>query len=67
MGAGRVMNGGENVIETAYSKEADMTFILKWTPLETGEMRVEVVGFYYGEPDETATCQYANAGGVAII
>ena len=55
------------MIETAYSKEADMTFILKWTPLETGEMRVEVVGFYYGEPDETATCQYANAGVVAII
>lgn len=38
---------------TVYSEEADMTFILK-----EDESSVEVVGFYYGEPDSKATEEF---------
>ena len=43
-------------IQTAYSKEADMTFILKETTSMDGDpISTEVVGFYYGEPNERDT------------
>ena len=47
-------------IYTVYSEEADMTFIMK--DMCEGEVVVstEVIGFYYGEPDEEAT--EANTG-----
>ena len=38
------------MINTVYSEEADMTFIMK-----EDESSVEVVGFYCGEPDDNAT------------
>lgn len=40
-------------IYTAYSSEADMTFIMEDT-----ERSTKVVGFYYGEPDEEATKKF---------
>ena len=40
-------------IYTAYSQEADITFIM-----EDKGKTTSVVGFYYGEPDESATAQY---------
>lgn len=46
-------------IQTAYSKEADMTFILKETTSADGDpISTEVVGFYYGEPNERDTRNY---------
>ena len=46
-------------IQTAYSKEADMTFILKETTSSDGDpISTEVVGFYYGEPHEWNTRNY---------
>lgn len=46
-------------IQTAYSKEADMTFILKETTSADGDpISTEVVGFYYGEPNEWDTRNY---------
>lgn len=40
-------------IYTAYSSEADITFIMEDT-----EHTSSVVGFYYGEPNEEATKRY---------
>ena len=46
-------------IQTAYSKEADMTFILKEiTSADGNPLSTEVVGFYYGEPNERDTRNY---------
>ena len=44
---------------TAYAPDTDMTFILKDTLDDDGTpYRTEVIGFYYGEPDEDSTRQY---------
>lgn len=40
-------------IYTAYSKEADITFIM-----EDNDKTTRVAGFYYGEPDDKATKIY---------
>ncbi len=40
-------------VYTAYSSEADITFIM-----EDKGKTTSVVGFYYGEPDEEATRNY---------
>lgn len=46
-------------ITTAYSSEADMTFILKETMSADGDpISTEVVGFYYGAPNEFDTRNY---------
>lgn len=46
-------------IYTAYAEDNDMTFILKDTLDNDGTpYRTEVIGFYYGEPDEDNTRQY---------
>lgn len=43
----------EAEVYTAYSHEADITFIM-----EDKGKTTKVVGFYYGEPDEELTRQY---------
>ena len=45
-------------IESYYSREADITFIMKETSNEEGPVSTEVVGFYFGEPDEESTQRY---------
>ena len=46
-------------IYTAYAEDNDMTFILKDTLNDDGTpYRTEVIGFYYGEPDEDNTRQF---------
>lgn len=40
-------------IRTAYAEADDMTFIIKETETST-----EVIGFYWGEPDEEATKKF---------
>ena len=45
--------GQKTEIFTAYSQEADITFILK-----DGRKSTSVVGFYYGEPDDEATRKF---------
>ena len=46
-------------IYTAYAEDNDMTFILKDTLNDDGTpYRTEVIGFYYGEPDEENTRQF---------
>lgn len=45
-------------IEAYYSREADITFIMKETSNEEGPVSTEVVGFYYGEPDEDSTHRF---------
>lgn len=47
-------------IETAYSDDRDMTFILKDTRNEDGVLlSTEVIGFYFGRPDEKLTEKYS--------
>lgn len=57
----------EEHIETAYSSEADITFIIKYTTLGNDNVRMEIIGFYFGEPDENATQIFKDKGLVAII
>ena len=46
-------------IQTAYSPETDITFILKEiTSVEGDLISTEVVGFYYGAPNEQDTRDY---------
>ena len=46
-------------IYTAYAEYNDMTFILRDTLNDDGTpYRTEVIGFYYGEPDEENTRQF---------
>lgn len=47
------------MIYTVYSKADDMTFIMEETEFEA-TTKVEVKGFYYGEPCEKATKLYYN-------
>lgn len=48
-------------LETAYAADSDMTFIIENTYDEDDEiLKIEVVGFYFGEPDEEATKMYAD-------
>jgi hypothetical protein len=43
-------------IRAVYHPNEDMTFILKETTSAEGDpISTEVVGFYYGEPDEEST------------
>ena len=45
-----------NEIYTAYAPHNDITFIMKDTHDENGEpLTTEVVGWYYGEPNENNT------------
>ena len=44
-------------IKTIYAKENDMTFIMKVCDDQDVETH-EVIGFYFGEPNEEATCKY---------
>lgn len=47
---------------TAYAERDDMTFILKETQDGNGNpVSTEVVGFYYGTPDEDDTARYIGA------
>ena len=48
-------NTEKGKITTAYCKKDDLTFILKETPTS-----MEVVGFYFGEPNEQCTKQYTG-------
>lgn len=43
-------------IYTVYSQEHDMTFIMK----EDADNFVSVIGFYFGEPTEENTKEYAG-------
>lgn len=45
-------------IEAYYSNEADITFIMRETSNENGPVSTEVVGFYFGEPDEESTQRF---------
>lgn len=45
-------------IAAYYSREADITFIMRETSNEDGPVSSEVVGFYYGEPDEESTRRF---------
>lgn len=46
-------------ITTTYSADADMTFILKETTSAEGDpISTEVIGFYYGAPNEEDTKNY---------
>lgn len=57
-GISKKLNNTE-LIHAEYSVSGDMTFILKETRDENGDpVSTEVVGFYYGEPNEESTAQY---------
>ena len=42
-------------IYTVYAEHDDMTFIMR-----KDEKSLEVVGFYFGEPDDEATARFAD-------
>lgn len=44
------------MIRTVYAEHDDMTFIIS-----EGNYKVEVVGFYFGEPDDNATRTYTGS------
>ena len=56
-------------IYTAYAEKDDITFIMQETKINGGKQtKVEVIGFYYGEPNEAHTKEYAkNHNLVAIL
>lgn len=46
-------------IETDHAPHMDITFIMEYTETDEGEpIKTEVVGWYYGEPDEGNTAYY---------
>lgn len=47
-------------IYTVYAKDDDMTFIMRETRNGVNKV-VEVVGFYFGEPDEDATEEFRDS------
>ncbi len=48
-------------IVAAYSAEADMTFILKEvTSADGAPISTEVIGFYYGDPNDELTKEYVG-------
>lgn len=51
----------ENEIYTVYAPSADITFIMRDTFSLTGDLEsTGVIGWYYGEPNEEDTRQYAG-------
>lgn len=48
-------------IYTAYSNDSDITFIMKDTLDGDKVLKTEVVGFYHGGPDESATETYTGS------
>jgi hypothetical protein len=51
----------EEKLYTTYAQDTDITFILKDTYNGSNTLiKTEVVGFYYGEPNEIDTCNYKN-------
>jgi len=52
-------------IEEYYSEEGDITFLMKEIYLRSEPVKSEVVGFYYGKPNEKDTEYYKDHGTVA--
>lgn len=51
----------ENEVYTAYSAEADITFIMRDTFHFNGELEsTAVIGWYYGEPDSENTKEFCG-------
>ena len=50
------------MIYTVYAEHDDITFIMK-----KEEKSLEVIGFYFGEPNEKATEEYAGRGLKAVF
>ncbi|WP_187620337.1 hypothetical protein [Selenomonas ruminis] len=48
------------MIYTVYAKHDDMTFIME-EKTGGGKRTLSVVGFYFGEPDDSATKEYTNS------
>lgn len=45
-------------IYTVYANNSDMTFIIRDILIDNEPISTEVVGFYFGEPDEEATTYF---------
>lgn len=55
-------------IYTVYAEKDDITFIMQETKINGGkETKVEVIGFYYGEPNEAHTKEYAKNHNLVAI
>lgn len=52
------MNDIKKKIEVAYSPSHDITFILEECYMNEKIVSTELVGFYYGKPDEKNTIAY---------
>lgn len=51
----------KKTIETAYAENADITFIMEYIETDNGEpVQTAVIGWYYGEPNEESTRQFAG-------
>ena len=60
-----VIDGTE--LETLYSPEGDVTFIMEYT-YKNGDLVAErVVGYYHGKPNDEDTEIYKNKGTVSIM
>lgn len=50
----------DEIISVAYAKGVDKTFIMKEVYKDGESVSMEVVGWYWGEPDDAATEMYVG-------
>lgn len=50
----------EKNIENVYCKSTDITFIMEHTYVNNELKKIEVKGFYFGEPNEEDTKEFYN-------
>lgn len=50
-----------------YVPSLDKTIIFEHTYVNKDLVKIELVGFYYGQPDEELTKTYANRDYIALI
>lgn len=63
----RLMNQEVKELVPGYIPGLDKTIIFEHTYKDGELVKIELVGFYYGQPDEKLTKTYANRDYVAII
>lgn len=61
------MNEEIKELVPGYIHDLDKTIIFEHTYVNEDLVKIELVGFYYGQPDEELTKTYANRDYVAIV
>ena len=61
------MNEEIKELVPGYIPGLDKTIIFEHTYVNKDLVKIELVGFYYGQPDEELTKTYANRDYIAIV